>query len=575
MKRILSLCLLLILWIAPVASAQKMPKGIASKLPVAEPFKLERGSQFAASAPSSSTAKAGNAIGAARLETVAADYADALEVVRRNYVGARSVDYNRLNKSAVAAALRALDPHSNYYDAADWNDLLEDQRSEYFGIGATIVNYRRNGETATYVSATFPDSPAALANLRFGDKILAVGGEAMAGRDSAFVRDKVRGRKGTTARLLIERAATGKTEFVDLRRARVPQPSVPDAYLLRERIGYVDLREGFNHTTGEELTVALADLREQGAQSYILDLRDNPGGILDQAVKVAQQFLPAGQTILSQRGRFETDGYTWQSKNPAAESAPLVVLVNGSSASASEIVAGALQDHDRALVVGENTFGKGLVQSVINLPYGSGLTLTTARYFTPSGRSIQREYADVSPYDYFNHKASLNGSARDAQASRTDTGRKIYGGDGIKPDEIIRTPALNRAEISLLDPLFFFARELSNGRVRGFENYRITASAIYGARIAPSDFAVSAELVTVFIEFARKNWKISVKPNEAEKSFIKSRLRFNLATAATGSVAANQVLIETDQQILKAVEALPRARQLELSASRRTAAPAK
>lgn len=557
----------LILTFALSIFAQKSSQAV-SRLPTGEPFKIESGSSFAASAPTV------YAKGAARLDTVASDYGEALEVIRRNYVGGRRIDYNGLNKAAIGGALRALDPHSNYFDAADWGDLLEDQRSEYFGIGATIANYsitnsRAENRMETYITSTFPDSPAALAGLRFGDKIVAVNNEPMAGRESAYVRDRVRGRRGTIARLLIERAASGKTETIELRRSRVPQPTVPDAYILGANVGYVDLREGFNYTTGEELTAALDGLKARGASSFVLDLRDNPGGILEQAVRVAQKFLPSGQTVLTQRGRFETENYVWKSKNSAPEDAPLVVLVNNGSASASEIVAGALQDCDRAVIVGENTFGKGLVQTVINLPYGSGVTLTTARYYTPSGRSIQRDYSRISTYDYFNHKGNLTAVERDSLASRTVTGRQIFGGDGITPDEKVALPALDSFEISLLDPLFFFARELANGRVRGFENYKINEPLSYGARIEPNDFTVGAELFSAFTDFARK-FQPSAKASVFNKyaPFIKSRLRYNLATAAAGSVAANQVLIEQDAQVLKALESLPRARRLESAASR-------
>jgi carboxyl-terminal processing protease len=259
-------------------------------------------------------------------------------------------------------------------------------------------------------------------------------------------------------RLTIERADTKRIETVELKRSRVPQPSLPDAYLLRAGVGYIDLTEGFNYTTAEELKAALKELHAQGMKSLILDLRGNPGGILDQAVKVTEKFLPAGSQIVTQRGRFRIDNRTWNSADKNAETMPLVVLVNEQSASASEIVAGALQDYDRAIIVGEKTFGKGLVQSVINLPYGSGLTLTTARYFTPSGRSIQRDYENSGLYEYFNHKTSLSEQEKNKPLARTVTGRKVFGGDGILPDETVKTAKLTATEISLLDPIFFLQR---------------------------------------------------------------------------------------------------------------------
>jgi carboxyl-terminal processing protease len=464
--------------------------------------------------------------------------------------------------------LRTLDPHSNYFDSIEYEELLTDQQSEYYGIGATIANYLKDGKYETFIISTFPDSPAFKANLHYGDKIAAVNGENVSGKNSSIVRDKVRGKKGTIVRLTIERADTKKKEIVEIRRNRVPQPSIPDAYILRQNIGYVDMSEGFNYTTSEELDAAVSHLRSMGMTSMILDLRNNPGGILDQAVKVAEKFLPSGNTIVSQRGRFKLDNRVWKSDNNRAETMPLVLLVNEGSASASEIVAGAFQDYDRALIIGENTFGKGLVQSIINLPYGSGLTLTTAKYYTPSGRSIQRDYSNGSLYDYYFHKIKTDEKAK--MPSKTVTGRTVYSGDGIMPDEAIKAAQLNQTETTLLDPLFFFASELSSGRVQGFENYKISNQFQYGQRIRSSDFPVTDEVIFAFKKFVsgEKSWNITLDQIDSAKSFIKTRLRYNLATAGFGGIAANQILIEDDLQVAKAVEVLPKAKQLALSAQK-------
>ena len=541
-----------------------------SQLPEVVPFKITPGTSFSASVPQpkeNAGVVQSNQTGDRR---VVGDFSDALEIIRLNHVDGKKLDYNELTKSSLNAMLRVLDPHSNYFDSIEYDDLLNDQRSEYYGIGATIVNYEKDGVFDTYVTSTFPDSPAFRAGLRFGDKILTVNSVKVSGETSAFVRDRVRGKKGTIARLTVERADTLKIETVEIRRNRVPQPSIPDAYLLRKGIGYVDLSEGFNYTTLEELNVALNDLRAQGMTALILDLRENPGGILEQAVRVAEKFLPSGNTIVTQRGRFPIDSRTWKSTNNSAESMPLVVLVNDGSASASEIVAGAFQDYDRALIVGETTFGKGLVQSVINLPYGSGLTLTTAKYYTPSGRSIQRDYSNGNLYDYFNHKTVLTEKEKSVYAGKTVTGRKIYGGDGITPDEIVADTPLNETQIRLIDPIFFFAREAASGRVKGFESYKTSGQIEYGHRVRPNDFPVGDEFYNAFKKYlaAGKDWKISREKLEAEKAYIKSRLRFNLATAAFGSIAANQILVEEDMQVAKAVEALPRAGELTLAAKR-------
>ena len=242
---------------------------------------------------------------------------------------------------------------------------------------------------------------------------------------------------------------------------------------------------------------------------------------------------------------------------------PLVVLVNEDTASASEIVAGAFQDDDRAMIVGEKTFGKGLVQSVIDLPGRTGLTLTTARYLTPSGRSIQRDYTKVDIYDYFNHKGPAAAIDMPYFEARTLTDRKVFGGDGIQPDESVKSDKLNEAQVSLLDPLFFFAREVANGRIGGQENYR-AVSYIFGKRIAAGDFPVSESLLTLFNDFVEKKLdeKFSTETLRRESAFIKLRLRYNIVMASYGAVSANQVLTEDDPQVAKAVETLPRAAQL-------------
>ncbi len=533
-----------------------------SQIPKVEPFKIERGSSFSASTTGIGKTSAGNA-------NITRDFSEALDIIKNNYVERKKIDYNELTKSSISAMLRMLDPHSNYFDAGEYQELLEDQRSEYFGIGATIANYKEKNAYETFVVSTFPDSPAARSGLRYGDKFISVDGEKVAGKDSSYVRDKVRGRRGTSVRVTVERFDTRKIETIEIRRNRVPSPSIPDAYLLRQNIGYIDLSQGFNYTTLDEFNAVLSELKSQGMTSLILDLRDNPGGVLEQSVRLAEKFIPRGQTIVSQRGRFAIDNRVWKSDNRNPENFPLVVLVNENSASASEIVAGALQDNDRALIVGETTFGKGLVQSVINLPFNSGLTLTTARYYTPSGRSIQRDYRNESIYDYYNHKNQKPLSEIQRNASKTVTGRTIYGGNGITPDEIEKSVQLSRFELDLLDPMFLFSREIVGGRLKNFENFRITTPVKFGQRINSGNLPVPDEMFGLFKEYVRKNNKdISENSLDREKPYIVERLQYFLATANFGIVASNQVLIETDPQISKAIKSLPLAKQLAQSAQK-------
>ncbi len=536
--------------------------------PPAEPFSLKRGSTFSASG-GSPNASGETTKNFSKISRIAVDISEAENIIRQYHIDAPRIAASEMTKTALIGALHTLDPHSNFFDQAEWKDLLDEERSGYSGIGATIANFYKGGVIDTFVLSTFPGSPAFRAPLRFGDKIVAINGEKMTGKASDVVRDKIRGTNGSLLRMTVERAESNRLETVEMRRGRVAQPSIPDAYMLRPGIGYIELSEGFNYTTNEEFDVAMQGLKHAGMRSLVLDLRGNGGGIVDQAVKVAEKFLPAGTLILTQRGRTRIDNRVWRSANNAAETMPLVVLVDQDTASASEIVAGAFQDDDRAMIIGEKTFGKGLVQSVIDLPSGTGLTLTSARYLTPSGRSIQRDYSKINLYDYYNHTGETAAAAGAYFEARTITDRKVFGGDGILPDENIKSEELTAAQAALLDPLFFFAREVVSGRIAGQESYRSMAGSS-GKRVTPSDLPFNETLSRSFEAYlkADPSWKINGRIVRSEAAFIKLRLRYNIVMASYGAISADQVLIEDDPQVAKAVETLPRSAQLAQNAAR-------
>lgn len=563
LKNCLSFFLTACVLTAVPAAAQDRQTVPFSPVPEVEPFKISPGSSFSASSSHPRPAVSAE-FPIPSKHRITADLEEALDVIGKNYGG--KIAYEKVIKSSIDAMLGTLDPHSTYFDAAEYREMQDEQRSEYFGIGSTIVNYEKEGKLDTYIISTFPGSPAAQAGLRFGDRIAAVDGTDVSGKGSDIVRDKVRGRNGTVVRLKVERAATGNVDTVTIRRGRVPQPSIPDAYILKPGVGYVDLSEGFNYTTSAELESALRSLRRKGMNSLILDLRGNTGGILEQAVKVAEKFIPAGNVIVSQRGRLSIDNRIWRSNGRAAESLPLVVLVDRNSASASEIVAGAFQDYDRALIVGEKTFGKGLVQSIINLPRGAGLAITTAKYFTPSGRSIQRDYSNGNLYDYFSHRNETVAKVR--LAAQTITRRTVYGGDGIEPDEVLPSEEFTTDQLALLDPIFFFAADVANGRVKGLEHYRVDHIRSPNHRLGSNDFAVNDVILAAFANYFAdgSSWKLEPGIVDRERRFISTRLRYLLTMAAFGSTTAEQVLIENDPQVAKAVESLPRAAQLAQSA---------
>src|SRR5207302_1611897 len=246
-------------------------------------------------------------------------------------------------------------------------------------------------------------------------------------------------------------------------------------YMIRPGVGYVAMTGGFNQTTDDEFQAALSDLRAKGMSTLVLDLRENHGGLLIQAVRVANTFLKRGQLIVAQKGRIRDSSQSFAAVNENPDQTPLVVLVNDHTASAAEIVAGALQDHDRALIVGETTFGKGLVQFPYQLDYESALLLTVAKYFTPSGRLIQRDYSNGGFYDYYTKGGYSDESKTVAPPagpeSHTDTGRAVYGGGGISPDEVVKPVGFTRAQRRLLDSVFAFAVELAAGHVQGFDKY--------------------------------------------------------------------------------------------------------
>ena len=559
--------LLCILSATPVFTQDKhitqIPKAIDS-----DPFKLSSGRSFYASG---SDSRPGDPRTPSKMskETVASDFEAAMEVIRNNHADGARLNTTSLTTSAIGSMLKMLDPHSNYYDAGEYQDLLGEHESEYSGTGSSIAGFLHDGSVDTYIVSTFPESPAAKANLRFGDRIMAVDGQSVAGQSPDTVRDKVRGKRGSIVRLTIERADNKAVEVVELRRERVHEPAVPGGYLLKPGVGYIDLTGGFSNATSGELETSLNDLHRQGMTSLVLDIRGNGGGILAQAVKTAEKFLPPGSTIVSERGRYPDDTRTWTAGKTHYETMPIVLLVDENTASASEVLAGALQDNDRALIVGERTFGKGLVQSVLSLPYGSGLTLTAARYYTPSGRSIQRDYSDIGLYDYFNHRNVKVDIGSASYAAKTITNRVVYGGDGITPDEKAKEATLTPAQISLLDPLFFFTREFVNGRIKSFEAAEITASQHVRQQIVFGEPAVSEALIDIFAEFARENsWKTSPALLSRERDFIKNMLSYDLAMAAFGIQAANRARIEADTEVLQAVDALPKAAKLSTAAQK-------
>jgi carboxyl-terminal processing protease len=541
---------------------------------------LAQQSRSARRASGTSTDRSTNAGGstgkaATTAPAIKSDLAEALSVIQSNYIDGRKLDYNSIFKASISGMLSVLDPHSTYFDPIEYASFRTEQRSEYFGIGATIEDLREGTDVNTFIRATFPESPAERAGLRFGDRITAVDGQSMKGKTYPEVRKFLLGPRGTTVKVTVEHPANHQSDTVSIVRDAVSLPSIAQAYMLRSGVGYVAMTGGFNLTTADEFDSALKTLHSKGMNMLILDLRGNRGGLLIQAVRVANSFLQRGQMIVSQKGRFRDSSQQYAAVNENPDTVPLVVLVNGDTASAAEIVAGALQDHDRALIVGETTFGKGLVQFPFQLDYDSALLLTIAKYFTPSGRLIQRDYSNGGFYNYYfpgGLAADKNAQAnpQNGPESHTDTGRAVYGGGGIAPDEIVKPGTISAAERHLRDSVFAFALELTSGRVPGFESYKIQHAIEFDHDLATDDYPVTDALFKELKRFVASKPVYKVTPDQLDRSrtFAERQLRYNVLSAAYGFRVATQIFNDADPQIARAVDAMPRARELAVAASK-------
>jgi carboxyl-terminal processing protease len=355
-------------------------------------------------------------------------------------------------KGAIPGMLQTLDPHSNFFDPRDYKVLLEEQRGRYSGVGMQVGP--RNDKTV--VMAPFPGSPAYRAGLRPGDIIQFVNDRSTEGLNTTEVADMLKGPSNTTVKIAVKREGSPDYLSFTIVREDISRKTVSDGFMLKPGIGYLKILS-FGDNTGRELDDNLKRLGENNLKGLVLDLRGNPGGLLNEAVDVADHFLRKGQTVVSDRGRSSPERTLIAHNGNHGRNYPIVVLVNRYSASAAEIVSGALQDHDRAWILGETTFGKGLVQSVINLPQDTGLALTTAHFYTPSGRLIQRSYTGKTLYDYYYHQDGVTRDLNDVKM--TDSGRTVYGGGGITPDEDYATPKLDTLQAQLYRTgLFDFAR---------------------------------------------------------------------------------------------------------------------
>jgi carboxyl-terminal processing protease len=482
------------------------------------------------------------------------------QLIEENYAMER--DQETLTRASVLGMLHVLDPHSSFFDRRAFNEMQEEQSSRFYGIGVTIN--RRNDKTC--VLGVVKGMPAERAGLKYGDIIVEIDGKSSKGWSQQEVLNHVRGERGTEVEIAVERVGEPVPLKFRIVRDEVPYPSVRNHFIARPGTGYIALTNGFNKKTSEELQDAIADLKKQGMTSLVLDLRRNPGGLLKQAIEVSELFLPRSVEVVSVRGREgRVRSQVYKSENSDPEAMPLVVMINQDTASASEIVAGAIQDKDRGLIVGEESFGKGLVQTVFPLPGGTGLTLTTAKYYTPSGRCIQRNYSDGSMYEYYWARRHTDQSAvptptPESNTVYTPTGRKLHGGGGITPDIVVKSVTEN---LAMRDASFEFARYLAAGVLPNLAEYKV-AKFEYGYRLRGNEFPISDVVMTAFRSFLREHPELGISETRLTTHFdyARRRIRAELITAAYGIEAEDQFLLDSDPQAMQALDAIPKARQL-------------
>jgi carboxyl-terminal processing protease len=469
----------------------------------------------------------------------------ALAAIDREYV--EPVPSDRLIYDAVGGMLQTLDPHSSFFDPKSYAQMRERQEGKYYGIGLSIQTI--DGDVT--VMSLFEGSPAYRAGIRRGDVIARVKGEDAKGWTTEQTAKQLKGPKGTKVGISIRRPGYEKLIDMEVERDEVNIVTVRGVFMLDPTTGYIKLGD-FSETSDKEVGEALDKLKAQGMKRLVFDLRDNPGGPLDQAIQIANRFLPRGDMIVYTRGRVPNADQDYRGTDEPDFTGPMMVLVNRQSASASEIVSGSLQDHDRALVVGETTFGKALVQSVYRISEGAGLALTTGRYFTPSGRMIQRPW-DNAFDEYLTYTLRDPNEKREhlaAQLKYTDAGRKVYGGGGIEPDKFFlgtvqgfNPTRFGRSLVARAAFANFAERYVAEGDTR-------MSAASEGRKRLTKGFPVTDATVAEFKSFLQNEQKVKIDEDAFAKDleFVKAMIHYEIDVALFSVSEAQRNLIARDPQ---------------------------
>jgi carboxyl-terminal processing protease len=458
-----------------------------------------------------------------------------------------SLPPDKIVYASIHGMLARLDPHTAFLEPDEFSQMKEKQHGSFYGLGIQIQ--KRMGKIT--VIAPMEGTPAYRMGIRAGDIITHIGEEELKeDTTTEEVVRKLRGPKGTPVDITIRRVGFPEPIKMTITRAEIPTRSVRYAFMLEPGVGYIMLSD-FTHTSSKELDEAIEKLEKQGMKKLLFDLRGNPGGVLEQAVDVTDVFVPKGSMVTYTRGRTASSAQEYFAPGDATRfDHPLVVLVNRGSASASEIVAGAIQDHDRGVVVGQRTWGKGLVQSVYTLSYGAGLALTTARYYTPSGRWIQRDYTDLLAYVNPGDPDAAAEKGEDAPHSTaesaifyTDAGRVVYAQGGITPDVLVKNDRDSKLLQHLLARYAFF-------------NFAVDWLA-RNSKVA-EDFAVTPEIRQEFFEFVEKSAKYSnaadlqkAYADDPNGALIDLGIQIEVVSAKFGPEAGRRAYASGDPQIQK------------------------
>jgi carboxyl-terminal processing protease len=490
---------------------------------------------------------------------------DVLTFTEKYYV--EEIDTQKLVESAINGMLNELDPHSVYIPPSQLTQVEESFRGDFEGIG---IEFQIVNDTLTVVSA-ISGGPSEALGILSGDRIVKIDDQDVIGITNDDVRKKLRGKAGSEVKVSISRVGVSKLIDYNIVRDKIPLYSVDTHFMMDDNTGYVSVSR-FSETTYDELVEALNDLNKNGMQQLVVDLRSNPGGYLNQAVKISDLFISGKKKIVYTEGRRkEFDEVYYASQSTPFEDIPLIILINRGSASASEIVSGAIQDWDRGLIVGETSFGKGLVQRQFELPDNSALRLTISQYFTPSGRLIQRDYKNKkNKADYYSERDTteeegdnINHTAEQDSARpeyKTGKGRIVYGGGGITPDYIVKSEMVTTYTQNLLRNNLFYTFILSY-----LDKNTLSIKNKYKDDLVSfrKNFIITEDILKSFIEFAKnKDVAFNEEDYTKDKDYIASRLKAQVARNYWKNEGWYSVLLTQDVQLKKALTLFNEAKDL-------------